>query len=198
MKNLLSTIGCCLLLTASVFAQPAIWNNYNPGPWGPPLPNGTLASMVPGTLYVNEIDLLPGTSITLGQATTNVISPGTSLSMIGCFYTTTGLVWEASIPLATLSIKDGPVSLQGSNSTYTGTFWFAFAQTGIGTKAASTAGFATGAFPMMMDIINFNVVRWGTSANYVDGEGCPASLGPLTKVPDTVNMPAFWLEQLQQ
>ena len=187
MKKLAITF---LLFTSFASAQSrAIWNFYSQFPWGPPT-NIFTGSMQTETLYVNEIDLAQGDSITLGQATFNALAKNASTSMLVCFYRDL-LTAPAAQNLVAIS-QTGPITVSAINNLFSGTFYFAYVQTGG--PALATESFTEGVYPQMSALWNHNLVRWGVSANYVAGGGCPASLGPLTAVKTTSNFPVFLLE----
>jgi hypothetical protein len=181
-----------LLVSTLTFAQNAgIWNFYTIGPYGPPDSQIT-GGMTIGTLYVNQINLIGPDFIWIGNATFNSLVKSKNTSMLGCLYNdlVSAPVWESLVAID----SKGPTSLSAPDVLFSGpqVFYFAFAETGGSTAAIES--FQTGMYPQIAAIYNYNTVRWGTSANYVDGQGCPASLGPLTAANPATNVPAFFLE----
>lgn len=176
-----------LLFAATLtFAQQGgLWNFATTGPYGPPQPSHTLTL---NTLFVNRIDLLPGTSAVIGGANFYAYTTGRDAMLTACIYPDliSGPVWQDSVTFPTV----GPMMLSAPQVTMTGTFYWAYVETG--STVTGIAGFFTSSAPAMEMIYNFDTVRYGTSANYA-GNGCPSFLGELSPAPSSVNVAAFFL-----
>lgn len=157
-----------------------IWENDSVG-------NGT---PVNNTLYVHQVRIA-GLPQTIGHATFNVVTGGTSETMYVCVYNVSGstLLWSAAGAVNTsatvVSSTAAQVTLQP------GYYLFAYGQTGTA-SAVVTADGSIGT-PTWINVLNQNGVRVGTAANNVSS-GCPATTGALGASTGTGAAMKFMLE----
>ena len=185
-----------VLLFASTltFAQRSV-SNFPEWPYGPPT-NSIMSSIPAKTLFVNRIPLAYADQLTLGRVTFDLLVKSATTNLLLCLYAdlVSGPVWQMTVPLTT----KGPQSAVGSDVVFTGPqpFYFAYAETGGNSVAIES--FATGQYPEVAATLNVdpNNIFWGQSPNYVDGQGCPASLGVITfpKSMYDLNWPWFRLQ----
>jgi hypothetical protein len=188
MKRFTLLFALAAALAVNAFSQQIIWNYQTTMPYGPPTYAGVTRgseTLALNTLYVNRVDLLVSPTFQISKATFNTLTTGTSVSMTFCYYGD-----RTNPPLASGSAQvtqTGPQSISYSAFTPPQTLYIAYVFEG--TKAPVLESFFTGQFPAVQAIFNFNSIRWGTSPNYVTGQGCPASLGTLAAIVPTLNLP---------
>lgn len=183
MKRHLATLAVLLVSTLTFAQQGGIYNFTVP--YGPPAQANTI---ILNQLFVNQINLLTGTSVSISGVNFYAYSAGQNAVMTGCVYADlfSPPVWQDSVKI----LAPGPLMLNAPPVVMTGNFYWAFVETG--TRIALVQGFATSGFAAMENLYNLDTIRWGTSASYV-GSGCPSSLYPLSPAPASINMPAFFL-----